>query len=349
MGGAIALGHPLGATGAIRAATVVHALRRHNLKYGMVTMCVGTGMGAAGIFERVCERRDPTDRRDAHGRFAGHRACGPFLHSADVRGDDMDILIQQRRRRADHRVQPPRARRTRSRRRCTRRWPTRCVDAARRRRRARHPDSRQARSIFTAGNDLEDFMKTPPIGPADAPGVPVPARASASAREAGGGGGGGRGGRHRHDDAAALRPGLRGRHREVLAAVRATRPVPGSGVEPAVAARGRLPARRRRNCCSAKHSMPPRRMRMGLVNRRAAARPKSTRSRLRRPRKLAALPASSLRVTKRLMKRAEPSANCRRRWPKKPCTSARCCSRRKRREAFKAFFEKRKPDFRQFD
>jgi len=53
LGGAIALGHPLGATGAIRAATVVHALRRHNLKYGMVTMCVGTGQGAAGIFERV--------------------------------------------------------------------------------------------------------------------------------------------------------------------------------------------------------------------------------------------------------------------------------------------------------
>ena len=53
MGGAIALGHPLGATGAIRAATVVHALRRHNKKYGMVTMCVGMGQGAAGIFERV--------------------------------------------------------------------------------------------------------------------------------------------------------------------------------------------------------------------------------------------------------------------------------------------------------
>ena len=53
LGGAIALGHPLGATGAIRAATVVHALRRRQLKYGMVTMCVGTGMGAAGIFERV--------------------------------------------------------------------------------------------------------------------------------------------------------------------------------------------------------------------------------------------------------------------------------------------------------
>jgi acetyl-CoA acyltransferase len=53
MGGAIALGHPLGATGAIRAATVVHALRRHKLKHGMVTMCVGTGQGAAGIFEAV--------------------------------------------------------------------------------------------------------------------------------------------------------------------------------------------------------------------------------------------------------------------------------------------------------
>ncbi|SHN36097.1 acetyl-CoA acyltransferase [Duganella sacchari] len=53
MGGAIALGHPLGATGAIRAATVVHALRRNSLKYGMVTMCVGAGMGAAGIIERV--------------------------------------------------------------------------------------------------------------------------------------------------------------------------------------------------------------------------------------------------------------------------------------------------------
>jgi acetyl-CoA acyltransferase len=53
MGGAIALGHPLGATGAIRSATVVHALRRKNLKYGMVTMCVGTGMGAAGIIERM--------------------------------------------------------------------------------------------------------------------------------------------------------------------------------------------------------------------------------------------------------------------------------------------------------
>ena len=53
LGGAIALGHPFGATGAIRAATVIHGLRRRNLKYGMLTMCVGTGMGAAGIFEKV--------------------------------------------------------------------------------------------------------------------------------------------------------------------------------------------------------------------------------------------------------------------------------------------------------
>ncbi|ARP94939.1 acetyl-CoA C-acyltransferase [Bordetella genomosp. 13] len=53
LGGAIALGHPLGATGAIRTATVVHGLRRTGGKYGMVTMCVGTGMGAAGIFEAL--------------------------------------------------------------------------------------------------------------------------------------------------------------------------------------------------------------------------------------------------------------------------------------------------------
>ena len=53
LGGAIALGHPLGATGAIRTATVVHGLQRTGGKYGMVTMCIGTGMGAAGILERV--------------------------------------------------------------------------------------------------------------------------------------------------------------------------------------------------------------------------------------------------------------------------------------------------------
>ncbi|HPW13419.1 MAG TPA: acetyl-CoA C-acyltransferase, partial [Thermomonas sp.] len=53
LGGAIALGHPLGATGAIRTATIVHGMRRHQKKYGMVTMCIGTGMGAAGIFESL--------------------------------------------------------------------------------------------------------------------------------------------------------------------------------------------------------------------------------------------------------------------------------------------------------
>ena len=53
MGGAIALGHPLGATGAIRAATAIHALHRNQLRYAMVSMCVGMGQGAAGIFERV--------------------------------------------------------------------------------------------------------------------------------------------------------------------------------------------------------------------------------------------------------------------------------------------------------
>ncbi len=53
LGGAIALGHPLGATGAVRAATLIHGLRRRKQKYGMVTMCIGTGMGAAGIFEAL--------------------------------------------------------------------------------------------------------------------------------------------------------------------------------------------------------------------------------------------------------------------------------------------------------
>jgi len=53
LGGAIALGHPLGATGAIRTATLVHGLRRQHKQYGMVTMCIGTGMGAAGVFEAV--------------------------------------------------------------------------------------------------------------------------------------------------------------------------------------------------------------------------------------------------------------------------------------------------------
>ena len=53
LGGAIALGHPLGATGAIRVATLMSAMQRDKFRYGMVTMCIGTGMGAAGIFERA--------------------------------------------------------------------------------------------------------------------------------------------------------------------------------------------------------------------------------------------------------------------------------------------------------
>jgi acetyl-CoA acyltransferase len=50
-GGAIALGHPMGATGAKLTVTLINELRRRNGRYGMVTMCVGGGMGAAGIFE----------------------------------------------------------------------------------------------------------------------------------------------------------------------------------------------------------------------------------------------------------------------------------------------------------
>jgi acetyl-CoA acyltransferase len=52
-GGAIALGHPLGCTGAKLTATILRELRRRNARYGMVTMCIGGGMGAAGILERL--------------------------------------------------------------------------------------------------------------------------------------------------------------------------------------------------------------------------------------------------------------------------------------------------------
>jgi len=51
LGGAIALGHPLGCTGSRQVATLLHQLRRKGKRYGVVTMCIGTGMGAAGVFE----------------------------------------------------------------------------------------------------------------------------------------------------------------------------------------------------------------------------------------------------------------------------------------------------------
>ena len=52
-GGAIALGHPLGCTGSKLTATLLYEMQRREARYGMVTMCVGGGMGAAGIFERI--------------------------------------------------------------------------------------------------------------------------------------------------------------------------------------------------------------------------------------------------------------------------------------------------------
>jgi len=52
-GGAIALGHPLGCTGAKLTASILRELERRNERYGLVTMCVGGGMGAAGILERI--------------------------------------------------------------------------------------------------------------------------------------------------------------------------------------------------------------------------------------------------------------------------------------------------------
>ena len=52
-GGAIALGHPLGATGTKLTVQLIHGMKRRNSEYGMVTMCIGGGMGAAGIFENL--------------------------------------------------------------------------------------------------------------------------------------------------------------------------------------------------------------------------------------------------------------------------------------------------------
>ena len=52
-GGAVALGHPLGCTGAKLTATLLHEMKRRGCRYGMVTMCIGGGMGAAGIFENL--------------------------------------------------------------------------------------------------------------------------------------------------------------------------------------------------------------------------------------------------------------------------------------------------------
>jgi len=51
-GGAIALGHPLGATGAKLTATLLHEMKRRDARYGVVSMCIGGGMGAAALFER---------------------------------------------------------------------------------------------------------------------------------------------------------------------------------------------------------------------------------------------------------------------------------------------------------
>ncbi len=52
-GGALALGHPLGCTGAKLTATILREMERRSARYGLVTMCIGGGMGAAGIFERA--------------------------------------------------------------------------------------------------------------------------------------------------------------------------------------------------------------------------------------------------------------------------------------------------------
>jgi len=55
-GGAIALGHPLGCTGSKLTATLLNEMQRTNTRYGMVSMCIGGGMGAAGLFEKCSQR-----------------------------------------------------------------------------------------------------------------------------------------------------------------------------------------------------------------------------------------------------------------------------------------------------
>ena len=65
-GGAIALGHPLGCTGAKLTTTLLHEMQRRNARYGMVTMCVGGGMGAAGIFETNVGRHADNAADDRH-------------------------------------------------------------------------------------------------------------------------------------------------------------------------------------------------------------------------------------------------------------------------------------------
>ena len=80
-GGAIALGHPLGCTGAKLTATVIRELKRRNARYGMVTMCVGGGMGAAGIFENLnLEQR----RYNSFRQEASYDSRPPFRRRAAV-------------------------------------------------------------------------------------------------------------------------------------------------------------------------------------------------------------------------------------------------------------------------
>ncbi len=62
LGGAIALGHPLGATGARQVATLLHHMRRTGARFGVVSMCIGTGMGAAAVFENEAANPRATAR-----------------------------------------------------------------------------------------------------------------------------------------------------------------------------------------------------------------------------------------------------------------------------------------------
>jgi nicotinamidase-related amidase len=94
-GGAVALGHPLGCTGAKLTATILQEMHRRNARYGMVTMCVGGGMGAAaGIFERF-EFIDSLQPKD--GAIRIHKRYGNSFNKTELdsilKGHGVDTIV----------------------------------------------------------------------------------------------------------------------------------------------------------------------------------------------------------------------------------------------------------------
>ncbi len=94
-GGAIALGHPLGCTGAKLTTTLLYEMRRRKARYGMVTMCVGGGMGAAGIFERILDQGARVQGPECKGRVQ-ERECQSATGARDGSGSGGSAMRQGR-------------------------------------------------------------------------------------------------------------------------------------------------------------------------------------------------------------------------------------------------------------